>query len=128
MLTLTIDGHAFTLDAKEAEFLAGCLHAGLSHRGHRFERTHNGSHGAFRVSAGETVHTLPSGVATFNARSKANGQQAQASTAQALRLADGTEVKLSGVSPHAIERDNKREAAVAARIAKRSGAPTLTDC
>lgn len=65
MLTLTIDGRAVALSAEDVAFLGSCMSAALSHRGHRFERTHHGSAGVLRVSVGETVRELPSTVQAF---------------------------------------------------------------
>lgn len=74
MLTLTIDGNAVQLSADDCRFLAECLHAGLSHRGHRFERAHRSAAGvAFRVAAGETLRPLPAGVSAFADRRPATG-------------------------------------------------------
>ena len=67
MLTMTIDGRDFALTAEDVNFLCGCMHAAMSHKGHRFERTHRGTAGVFRISAGATVRDLPTGVQAFNA-------------------------------------------------------------
>lgn len=65
MLTLTIDGHSVELSAEDTMFVVDCMHAALTHRGHRFERTHRGTAGVLRISAGATVHSLSAGVTTF---------------------------------------------------------------
>ena len=72
MLTMTIDGRDFVLSAGDVNFLCGCMHAAMSHKGHRFERTHRSASGVFRVSAGETVRDLPAGVLAFRVNSAAS--------------------------------------------------------
>jgi hypothetical protein len=67
MLTLTIDGRSVELSAEDTMFVVDCMHAALSHRGHRFERTRQSAAGVFRISAGATVRSLASGVKTFKA-------------------------------------------------------------
>lgn len=128
MLTLNIDGRAVQLSADDCRFLAECLHAGLSHRGHRFERTHKGAHGTFRVSAGETVREqLPPGVVAFNHRVAATGTP-DADTAPVLVCADGQRVRMPGFSRCGIAARNRTEAAAATRAAAFAGVRKLTDC
>ncbi len=82
---MTIDGKAVQLSADDCRFLAECLHAGLSHRGHRFERNHRSTAGvAFRIAGGETLRPLPSGVSAFTRRTPTTGAAAPARAGHTL--------------------------------------------